>query len=61
MNLFVWSLENKHLMLEGLRKPTLRRCWDSVVLVAMGLVFLTFGVLETGLKFIDFRFILGPG
>ena len=62
MNLVVWSLENKHLVSEGVQKPTCHRCRDSVdcrvnvscLLVALGSVFMTFGALEIGSKSDDF-------
>ena len=69
MNLVVWNLENKHLVSEGVQKPTCHRCRDSVdfrvdfacLLVALGPVFMTFGALEIGLKSDDFSWLSWGG
>ena len=55
----VWGSRIKHMVREVLQKLAFHICWDSADVgviftwfsMAVGLILMTFGVLETGLKF----------
>ena len=64
LNLDVWDWKTKHFAKEVLQKSIVAEVGQGpffMILSALGLIFMTFAALETGMKFDDFSWFHAGG